>query len=235
VQEFTELAKQSAWSAWFLENHDHSRVATRYAAAPESGQRRARTAAMLICTLRGTPFLYYGQELGLPDAHIPPDRVVDVDGRDPERSPMPWRRPSLAGPGAGFTTAEPWLPVVTGAESLCVESQQQDPGSTLAFVRKLTHLRSREPTLQSGTLRLSDAAADVFCYERELDRRFLIALNFSSHRVPLALGDDAPASAFLELSTHSGREHGAVDLQDLVLEPDEGLILRLSEGREDRS
>jgi alpha-glucosidase len=140
---------------------------------------------------------------------------------------MPWRRPSLAGPGAGFTTAEPWLPVVTGAESLCVESQQQDPGSTLAFVRKLTHLRSREPTLQSGTLRLSDAAADVFCYERELDRRFLITLNFSSHRVPLALGDDAPGSAFLELSTHSGREHGAVDLQDLVLEPDEGLILRL--------
>jgi alpha-glucosidase len=148
---------------------------------------------------------------------------------------MPWRRPSLAGPGAGFTTAEPWLPVVTGAESLCVESQQQDPGSTLAFVRKLTHLRSREPTLQSGTLRLFDAAADVFCYERELDRRFLIALNLGSHRVPLALGDDAPGSAFLELSTHPGREHGAVDLQDLVLEPDEGLILRLSKGGADRS
>jgi glycosidase len=111
-----------------------------------------------------------------------------------------------------------------------VESQQQDPGSTLAFVRKLTHLRSREPTLQTGTLRLADAAADVFCYERELDRRFLITLNFSSHRVPLALGDDAPGPAFLELSTHSGREHGPIDLQDLVLEPDEGLILRLSEG-----
>jgi glycosidase len=204
VQEFTELAEHSAWPAWFLENHDHSRVATRYAAAPESGLRRARTAAMLICTLRGTPFLYYGQELGLPDAHIPPDRVVDVDGRDPERSPMPWRRPSLAGPGAGFTTAEPWLPVVTGAESLCVESQQQDPGSTLAFVRKLTHLRSREPTLQSGTLRLFDAAADVFCYERELDRRFLIALNFSSHRVPLALWRRCPRLCFPG-AVHSSR------------------------------
>ena len=235
VQEFTELAEQSAWPAWFLENHDHSRVATRYAAAPGSGQRRARTAAMLICTLRGTPFLYYGQELGLPDAHVPPDRVVDVDGRDPERSPMPWRRPSLAGPGAGFTTAEPWLPVVSGAESLCVESQEQDPGSTLAFVRSLTRLRSREPTLQSGKQRLADAASDVFCYERELDRRFLIALNFSSHRVPLALSDDGPGPAFLELSTHPGRAHGAVDLKDLVLEPDEGLILRLSEGGEGRS
>ena len=235
VQEFTELAEQSAWPAWFLENHDHSRIATRYASAPGSGQRRARTAAMLICTLRGTPFLYYGQELGLPDAHIPPDRVVDVDGRDPERSPMPWRRPSLAGPGAGFTTAEPWLPVVTGAESLCVESQQQDPGSTLAFVRRLTHLRSREPTLQSGTQHLVSAGSGVFCYERELDRRFLVALNFRSDRVPLALGDDTPGPAFLELSTHPGREPGAVGLRDFVLEPDEGLILRLSEGGEGRS
>ena len=101
VQEFTELAEVSAWPAWFLENHDHSRVATRYAAEPGSGQRRARVAAMLICSLRGTPFLYYGQELGLPDAEIPADRVVDVDGRDPERAPMPWRPPAQVGPGAG--------------------------------------------------------------------------------------------------------------------------------------
>lgn len=182
---------------------------------------------MLICTLRGTPFLYYGQELGLPDAHIPPKRVVDVDGRDPERSPMPWRRPSLAGPGAGFTTAQPWLPVVTDAESLCVESQQRDPASMLAFVRSLIHLRSREPALRSGAQRPFEAAPDVLCFERGLGRRFLIALNFGSHRVPLALGGDARGLAFLELSTHRGREQGTVHLQDLVLEPDEGLILRI--------
>lgn len=125
-------------------------------------------------------------------------RVVVQRSADSRQAPAalpapPGGRPSLAGQGAGFTTAEPWLPVVTGAESLCVESQQQDPGSSLAFVRKLIHLRSREPTLQSGTLRLFDAAADVFCYERELDRRFLIALNFGSHRVPLALATMPPA------------------------------------------
>ena len=101
VQQFADLAEAAAWPAWFLENHDHSRVATRYADAPGNGQHRARVAAMMICTLRGTPFLYYGQELGLPDAEIPPEQVVDVDGRDPERAPMPWRRPSRAGPGAG--------------------------------------------------------------------------------------------------------------------------------------
>ena len=129
VQQFADLAEAAAWPAWFLENHDHSRVATRYADAPGNGQHRARVAAMMICTLRGTPFLYYGQELGLPDAEIPPEQVVDVDGRDPERAPMPWRRPSRAGPGAGFTTGEPWLPVATDAECLCVEAQEKDaPG-----------------------------------------------------------------------------------------------------------
>ncbi|MGH3200469.1 MAG: alpha-amylase family glycosyl hydrolase [Streptosporangiaceae bacterium] len=228
VQEFTDLAERSAWPAWFLENHDHSRVATRYAAAPGSGQRRARVAAMMICTLRGAPFLYYGQELGLPDAEIPPDRVVDVDGRDPERAPMPWRPPSQAGPGAGFTAAQPWLPVISAADSLCVETQQRDPASTLAFVRRLLHLRSREPTLQSGTQRPVGAAPDVFCFERQLDRRFLVALNFSSRPVPLALDRNADGPAVLELSTDTGRDYGLIGLRDFVLEPDEGVILRLS-------
>ena len=139
---------------------------------------------------------------------------------------------SAASSRTAFTTADPWLPVVADAESLCVESQQRDPGSTLSFVRELTHLRSREPALQSGTQHLVSAASSVFCFERELGRRFLVALNFRSDRVPLSLGDHARGPAFLELSTHPGREHGAVGLRDLVLEPDEGLILRLSEGGE---
>jgi alpha-glucosidase len=139
---------------------------------------------------------------------------------------MPWRPPSRAGPGAGFTTAEPWLPVVADAEGLCVESQQRDPASMLAFVRRLVHLRSHEPALQSGSQRLVGAAPDIFCFERELDQRFLVALNFSSRRVPLALADDVRGPALLELSTDPGREHGPVDLTDLVLEPDEGMILR---------
>ena len=227
VQEFTDLAERAAWPAWFLENHDHSRVPTRYASEPGSGPRRARVAAMLICTLRGTPFLYYGQELGLPDAEIPPDRVVDVDGRDPERSPMPWQRPSVAGPGAGFTTAEPWLPLVADAEHLCVESQQHDPASTLAFVRALVRLRAREPTLQAGTQRLVGTAPDVFCFERQLDQRLLIALNYSSRSVPFGLRDDTGGDAVLELSTDPGRDLGPTDTQVLVLGPDEGVILRL--------
>ncbi|MGZ6844609.1 MAG: alpha-amylase family glycosyl hydrolase [Blastococcus sp.] len=230
VQQFTDLAEAAAWPAWFLENHDHSRVATRYAGDPGSGQRRARVAAMMICALRGTPFLYYGQELGLPDAEIPPERVVDVDGRDPERAPMPWRPPSRAGPGAGFTTGEPWLPVVADAEGLCVEAQEKDPASTLAFMRSLLRLRAREPTLQSGTQIPVSAGPDVFCFERRGDQRFLVALNFSSGPVPLGLGDEAgvpAAEALVELSTDPRRGHGRADPRNLVLGPDEGIILRL--------
>jgi alpha-glucosidase len=235
VQRFTELAERAAWPAWFLENHDHSRVATRYATDPASGQRRARVAAMMIMTLRGTPFLYYGQELGLPDAKIPPDRVVDVDGRDPERAPMPWRRPSEAGPGAGFTTGQPWLPVVAEAEYLCVQAQQREPTSTLAFTRQLLRLRRDEPALQAGAQHLRDAAPGVLCFERELGQRFLVALNFSSEAVPLGLTGDGDGGedggpggpAVLELSTDPGRPAGHVDPRALVLEPDEGVILRL--------
>jgi alpha-glucosidase len=230
VEEFENLAEDHAWPAWFLENHDHARVATRYASEdPTSGQRRARVALMLVIALRGTPFVYQGEELGLPDAVIPPERVVDVDGRDGERAPLPWRRPSVAGDGAGFTTGPPWLPIVADAEQLSVESQQQDPDSTLTFTRRLIGLRSRTPELQSGAQRSVEAAANVVCFVRELDQeRLLVALNFSSRRTPAGIAEDIGAAGLIELSTHPGRTGMEVDARNLVLEPDEGVILRFS-------
>jgi alpha-glucosidase len=230
VREFAGLATVSAWPTWFLENHDHSRAATRYATGPGTGQRRARVAAMLTCALRGTPFLYYGQELGLPDAEIPPECVKDIEGRDPERAPMPWLRPSHAGLGAGFTTGRPWLPVAADAERLCVEAEQDDPASMLSFVRQLLRLRAREAALRSGTQRLVDAGLDIFCLERQLDQRFLVALNFSSGSMPLGLHDEVDEGATLELSTDPGRPQGSVDPRALLLGPDEGVILRLVQG-----
>ncbi|MGE3141526.1 MAG: alpha-amylase family glycosyl hydrolase, partial [Thermoleophilia bacterium] len=103
IDEFTRLAPDPAWPTWCLENHDHPRVASRWD-EDGRGADRARAAALLLLGLRGTAFVYQGQELGLPDAEVPPERVVDLDGRDPERAPIPWERPSVAGPGAGFTT-----------------------------------------------------------------------------------------------------------------------------------
>jgi len=227
VEDFEAFADGIAWPAWFLENHDHSRVVTRYAGPPGSGERRGRVAATLICTLRGTPFIYQGQELGLPDAAVPPDRVLDLDGRDPERAPIPWTPPSGAGPGAGFTSGVPWLPIVADAEHLCVERQRRDQHSTLAFVRRLIQLRAGSPTLQTGAQRIVDASRATLCYLREAEERFLIALNFSSRRVRVALRDELSADATVALSTLADRELTHVDLRGLVLEPDEGLVVRL--------
>jgi alpha-glucosidase len=224
VEDFDQLAERAAWPAWFFANHDHPRVASRYAGDdPGSGERRARAASLLICTLRGTPFIYQGEELGLPNAHIPPERVVDVDGRDPERAPIPWE----PGPGGGFTTGHPWLPIVDHAERLSVSSQRADPTSTLHLVRRILALRAREPALQGGEQRCLDASPAVFVYTRELDRRFLIALNFSSERTPLELREPPAPGGRIELSTDASRDLTDVELGSLVLEPDEGVVLRL--------
>ena len=229
VDQFEQLAEPATWPAWFLENHDHSRVATRYAGpSPGSGARRTRVATMLCVTLRGTPFIFQGQELGLADAEIPPEEVLDVDGRDPERAPIPWLRPSRFGAGAGFSTGAPWLPIVAGAEQLCVEAQQADPDSTLHFTRRLLALRATRPALQGGSQRALDTGPELFCYLRELgDERLLVALNFGSRRVPVTPRDHLAKRGTLELSTHGERVGGTLELRTLVLEPDEGVIVRL--------
>jgi len=96
---------------------------------------------MLLLTLRGTPFLYQGEELGLPDTPVPPELATDRNGRDPQRTPIPWQPPSQTGPGAGFTTATPWLPVGPTAETLNVSAEQHDAGSTLRLYQQLLQLR----------------------------------------------------------------------------------------------
>jgi alpha-glucosidase len=170
IDDFEALADRTAWPAWFLENHDHPRLTSRFGAGP------ARAAAVILYALRGTPFVYQGQELGLPDAAIPPDRVVDVDGRDPERAPIPWE----PGPGAGFTDGEPWLPV---DDSLNAVAQASDPRSALSLFQRLAALRRELPALQSGTQRTVEAGPDVLAWLR--DEQILVAVNFSAEPRPL--------------------------------------------------
>jgi alpha-glucosidase len=202
-----------AWPNWVLGNHDQSRVAARV------GDAQARVAAMLLLTLRGTPTLYYGDELGLPDAVVPPDRVVDVAGRDPERSPMPWTR---GHPNAGFTDGEPWLPLVDGAAALSVEAQLGDPASMLSLHRRLLAVRRATPALHAGSLELVDAPAGIVAFDRRhRGEHARILLNLTG--TPVVVPDDGAWTCLV--GTRPGRE-GAHLRGAITLAGDEGLVLR---------
>jgi alpha-glucosidase len=221
IDAFELLSTETAWPAWFLSNHDHARVASRFDEDGQ-GQARARAVMLMLYALRGTPFVFQGEEIGLPDAEIPPDRIVDVDGRDPERAPVPWAPPSEAGPGAGFTTGEPWLPLSAEAERINVRTAAADPDSTLSLVRRLAALRRETPALQVGGQTSFEAGDDVLAWTREAEGdRLVAAVNFAAEEVPV----DLPAGAELVVSTDPHREVGPVT----ALRPSEAVILRLSQ------
>ena len=212
------------WPNWVLGNHDRSRVATRL------GPDQARIAAMLLLTLRGTPMLYQGEEIGMTDVPIPPERVQDPWernvpglglGRDPERTPMPWDR----SPNAGFTAGEPWLPLGADVGTVNVAAQATDPRSVLSLTRALLALRRAEPALSVGAHHPVDATEAVLAYERRHeDRRVLVALNFSDARQEL--GALLPGARIL-LSTWSDRT-GEMIGGALELGPNEGVVIERS-------
>ena len=222
--EYERLLPEGAWPNWVLGNHDRPRIASRV------GPAQARVAAMLLLTLRGTPTIYYGDELGMRNVSIPSREVQDPFerrvpglglGRDPVRTPMQWS----AAPQAGFTSGRPWLPVSSDHEIVNVAAQRQDPKSMLALYTRLIALRRAEPALQVGSLGIfrttNDVSADVLTYFR--GDSFLVALNLGGRprRVQLARG------GAIVLSSHLDRAEERVG-ETLELRPDEGLILRLT-------
>ncbi len=166
-----------AWPTWTLSNHDFSRHISRYSDGGD-GIARARVAALMMLTLRGTPFIYYGEEIGMRDVRIPRERRRDPVGRDGCRTPMQWSR----SPGAGFSTAaSTWLPIGE-AKEVNVAAQLDDPRSMLSFYRRLIRLRRETPALVEGSFRLqADSPADCLIYHRESPaHRLLVALNFGA-------------------------------------------------------
>ena len=209
VDSHEAVAPAGAYAAWMLNNHDHARAVSRFDDGDGAGQARARLSAVMLLTLLCTPFLFHGEELGLADTPIPDAQVVDVDGRDGVRTPMPWH----AGPGGGFTAGRPWLPIPPEAEHAGVTARRQDRDSMLSLYRRLIALRKRHPALIRGGYRSESAPDDVFAYRRtDPDGNVLIALNFAAdeRRLPfggeLLLSSDpqrAPSSA-LRLGPHEG-------------------------------
>ena len=222
VARYEAALPPGAWPSWVLGNHDRPRIATRV------GEAQARVAAVLLLTLRGTPTLYYGDEIGLADVPIPPDRARDPAelrqpglgvGRDPVRTPMPWD----ATPNAGFSEAEPWLPLNADWRERNVEAQAADPGSMLNLHRALLRLRRAHPALSLGDLELLPAQDAVLAYARRHgDDRALAALNLTSAPAELALPGWA-ASLPVRLSTIAGETLREGNM--LHLRPNEAVVL----------
>lgn len=215
-----ELDPLGAWPTWVLSNHDNQRHRTRYGSAA-----RARAAAVLLLTLRGTPFLYAGEELGLEDAVIPPERVVDPGGRDGCRAPIPWD----ATPEHGWGTDDPWLPWPPEADTRNVASERDDPSSILHLYRRLVAARATSPALTGGSLELDDEhTAGVLGYRRRApgdaaaDR--LVLINFTADEVAVT-PSGAAADWVVEVSS-AGRGRGEGSPFSGTLGPDEAVVLR---------
>ena len=218
-----------AWPNYVLGNHDEPRVATRI------GQEQARVGMMLLLTLRGTPTLYYGDEIGMHNVDIPPQSIQDPwekrlpgigPGRDPERTPMQWDD----SPHAGFcpSAVEPWLPIAPDYTQVNVAAQRADRHSMLSLARALLQMRRTTPALTVGSYTPIDGApADCFVYVRRFEnQRRLIALNLSGDEQQLQL--PAMGSGRILISTHLDRE-GPVDLASLHLRSDEGCIIEVAD------
>ena len=181
----------SGWPAWALSNHDVVRVATRWG---DGSPACLRLLLALLLTLPGTPFMYQGEELGLPQAELAFEDLRDpygiafwpaFKGRDGCRTPMPW----TTGPD-GFSAGKPWLPSSPAHLPLAVSEQTDDPGSTLNFARAFLRLRRAAPALRSGAARFLDAPEPVLAFRREPD--VLVVLNLGAEPARWTLPPDAP-------------------------------------------
>ena len=225
VEEYDRAIPDGGWPNWVLGNHDQHRIASRV------GAEQARVAAVLLLTLRGTPTLYYGDEIGMHDVPIPPDRVQDPFeknvpgkglGRDPERTPMQWS----AAPHAGFTTGEPWLPVADDFALVNVEAERDDPRSMLSLQRRLIALRKSEPALAVGAYHSVRANGDVLAYARSAgDCWFLVVLNLGATPGVLQRRAGDPGGT-VALGTELGREGKRVE-GNVELAPNEAVVIRL--------
>lgn len=227
IDQYEAALPHGGWPNWVLGNHDSPRIASRV------GLPQARVAAMLLLTLRGTPTLYYGDELGMVNVPIAAKRVRDPLernvpggglGRDPSRTPMQWDG-SLQG---GFTVGDPWLPISDDFAAVNVQSEGDDAESMLSLYRRLLLLRRAHPALSVGEYEAVAATSDLLAYLRRAQGEcILVALNLGSKPYSLFIESLASTGQIL-FSTYMDRSHERV-VSSIGLRPDEGVIMSLSE------
>jgi alpha-glucosidase len=225
VREYERLVPPGEWPNWVLGNHDQRRIASRI------GLAQARVAAMLLLSLRGTPTLYYGDEIGMEDVPIPVDSARDSwtrtepgigAGRDPQRTPLQWN----ASPNAGFSSGTPWLPLHPKYVDCNVDTLSRDPHSLLSLYRQLIRLRRARPALIGGTQELVPAPDDVLAYRRTHGTDLvLVVLNFGKCERTLQVRGE------VLLSTHLDRVAERIG-GELSLRPNEGVVMALSESQD---
>ena len=231
IRRFVEMSESvvpaGGWPNYVLGNHDEPRAASRF------GARQARVAMMLLLTLRGTPTVYYGDELGMSNVVIPPERIQDPQeknvpglglGRDPARTPMQWD----ASPNAGFCppNVTPWLPVAPGYEQVNVAVEREEATSMLTLTRALLALRRSKPALNRGSFYgLDGGSEDCFVYLRQFENeRLLVALNFSEE--PQRVWVPELGVGQVLLSTSLSRKE-RIHMAALSLHGHEGCIIEL--------
>lgn len=211
LKKWDGLIPAKGWPCYVLSNHDQPRAISRYASGNDT-MKRAKVAAAMLLTLRGTPFIYYGEEIGMKNGRLRRKEIVDPlgkkywpfhPGRDPERTPMQWD----SSPHAGFSAAAPWLPTNPDYREINVERSLRDPGSLLNFYKELIKLRREKPALNRGGWRAAAGmTGDVLGYFRETERQSIfVALNFSrATQAIAATGSDGIWKALFSTHKPSG-------------------------------
>ncbi|WP_128926224.1 alpha-amylase family glycosyl hydrolase [Bradyrhizobium guangxiense] len=221
IDAYFNAIPEQAWPVWVIGGHDKQRIASRI------GQAQMRVLAMLLMTLRGTPFLYMGDEIGRKRVPIPSDRVRDpfeklVPGfelcRDPERAPMRWDD----SPQGGFTTGDPWLPLERPDGAANVAAQQRDERSMLMLFRALMALRREHACLRRGGYEPLRAQNDILAYKRtDGGSGFLVVLNIAAEPRKCHW----QGRGRLLLSTHLDRPPAPLPDASILLRGNEGVII----------
>lgn len=225
IDQYESALPSQAWPNWVLGNHDRVRIVSRV------GFRQAKVAAMLLMTLRGTPTLYYGDEIGMVDVPIPVDEIRDPQGlnmpgknlsRDPSRTPMQWDDTQ----NAGFTTGKPWLRIERRFARQNVQVQKKDPFSMLSLYKRLIDLRRNEPALSIGKYIPLSSNHQLIAYIRQLEGfpRFLVILNLT-HR-PSYFTSNLQLSGVIVIATYPELE-GIKTSNVIDIGGDEGILIRL--------
>ena len=231
ILDYEARLPEAAWPCWVMSNHDNVRHISRWGSGADA-EARAKTAAMLLLTTRGTPFVYYGEEIGLRQADIPRREIVDPPGkrywpfyrgRDGCRTPMQWD----GGPNAGFSGGKPWMRLSRDWERINVQRQQADPDSLLSLYKRLLAIRRATPALRRGAYHpLLPRPRDVMAFVREHDgQSILVCLNFSAKtaRLDLAQAGGGEWTVLLSTATHSGE--GMMVSGEVTTYPNESLVL----------